>query len=247
MLCKDAGDLGKQAASDISNEIRDLLSKKEEIRMIFAAGESQMTFLDALSKEKNIDWKRIVCFNMDDFYDTKMPEEYTCGYQTKRQLYDQVNPKSIYLVGYNAPDPDKEARRFEAILQEQEEFDILCQGIGTSGHLALNEPFDTRFDDKALVRVVNLAEQSRKQLGDDPNFKSLGYIPAKGITMTIPFLMSARKIYTMVPLALKRPILERLFNLSAPTTDLPASILLQFDSILYIDRNSCPRELLSSF
>jgi len=54
--------------------------------VIFAAGESQMTFLDALAKEKNIDWNRIVCFNMDDFYDTRMPEEFTCGYQTRTQL-----------------------------------------------------------------------------------------------------------------------------------------------------------------
>lgn len=208
--------------------------------MIFAAGESQMTFLDALSKEKNIDWHRIVCFNMDDFYDTGMPEEFTCGHQTRTQLYDKVRPKSFYLLKYNAPDPYREARRFEAIMLDAGEFDILCQGIGTSGHLALNEPFDTDFEEKARVKVVDLAEQSKIQLGDDPNFRALGYIPSKGITMTIPALMSAKNIYTMVPLSLKRPILERLFALNAPANSLPASILLQTQSTLYTDRNSNP-------
>ncbi len=240
VLCKDAVELGRLAAFDVSSKIRELLDHKEEIRIIFAAGESQITFLDALAREKNIDWKRIICFNMDDFYDTGMPEEYTCGHQTKRQLYDKVNPKTAYRVRYNAPDPHEEARRFETIMRDQGEFDILCQGIGMSGHLALNEPFDTDFEDKAWVRVVNLAEQSIIQLRDDPNFKMLGYIPVKGITMTIPALMSAKNIFTMVPLALKRPILERLFKVKTPTTELPASVLLKVDSTLYLDQDSCP-------
>ena len=244
VLCKDDVELGRQAACDVANKIRELLADREEIRIIFAAGESQMTFLDALAEEKNIDWQRIVCLNMDDFYQKNMPEEFTCGYQTKKQLYDKVNPRRVHLVRFNAPDPAAEARRFEAIMQKEGEMDILCQGIGTSGHLAMNEPFDTDFNDKAWVRVVDLAEQSRIQLKDDPNFKALGFIPAKGITMTIPAMLTARYVYTMVPLGLKRPILEKLFALNTPTTELPATILLENDGTLYIDRNSCPQDLL---
>ncbi|MCG8606919.1 6-phosphogluconolactonase [bacterium] len=243
IVCKDELELGVQAASNVANKIRELLANREEIRVVFAAGESQMTFLDALATEKNIDWQRIVCFNVDDFYDTNMPEEFTCGYQTRKQLYNKVNPKQVHLVRYDAPDPDEEAKRFEAIIRESGGFDVLCQGIGTSGHLALNEPFATDFEERAWVKVVNLAEQSKIQLRDDPNFNELGYIPSKGITMTIPVLMSAKSVYTMVPLALKRPIMERLFALKAPTTELPASVLLQFEGTLYIDRNSCPQGL----
>ena len=224
----------------MAEKFRELLAKREEVRTVFAAGESQMTFLDALAQEKDIAWQRVVCFNVDDFHDTRMPETFTCGYQTRKQLYDKVKPKRVHLVRYNAADQDKEAKRFEALMRKEGDIDVLCQGIGTSGHLALNEPGDTDFDDKAWVRVVNLAEQSKIQLKDDPNFKALGYIPSKGITMTIPALLSAKHIYTMVPLGLKRPILERLFALKAPTPDLPASVLLKAEGVLYIDRNSCP-------
>jgi glucosamine-6-phosphate deaminase len=244
IICNDEFELGKKAASDVAGKIRELLAEDGEIRIALAAGESQMTFLDALAKERNIDWRKIICFNVDDFYDTRMPEKFTCGHQTKKQLYDKVRPKRVHLVKFNAPDPEKEARRFEKIILKEGALDILCQGIGTSGHLALNEPFDTDFDDKARVRVVNLAEQSKRQLEKDPNFKALGYIPSKGITMTIPLLVSAKNIFTIVPLGLKRPILERFFALKKPTTDLPASILLKSPGILYIDRNSCPGKLL---
>ena len=170
IVCADELDLGRRSAADVAGKMRELLAQREEIRVVLAAGQSQMTFLDALATEKNLNWQRIVCFNVDDFYERKMPEEFTCGYQTKKQLYDKVRPKRVHLVRYNAPDPEAEAKRFEALMHQEGAIDILCQGIGTSGHLALNEPFDTDFEDKAWVKVVSLATQSKIQLKDDPNF-----------------------------------------------------------------------------
>jgi len=79
VICRDELELGKQAASDVAGRIRELLAGRDEIRIVFAAGESQMTFLDAMAATRNIDWQRIVCFNVDDFYDTKMPGGFVAG------------------------------------------------------------------------------------------------------------------------------------------------------------------------
>jgi glucosamine-6-phosphate deaminase len=244
ILCKDEKDLGTQAAAAVAGKMRELLKQRNEIRMILAAGESQNTFLDALAREPEVAWGRVVCFNMDDFWDVRIPERYTCGYQTRTQLYDKVRPKQYHLVRFNAPDPYQEARRFESLLRTAGPLDILCQGIGTSGHLALNEPFQTDFDDSAWVKIVDIAEQSKRQLLKDPNFKALGYIPAKGITMTLPAMLSAPHVYTMVPLGLKRSILTKVFSSPAPTVSLPASILSTIEGTLFLDRNSCPLDLL---
>jgi glucosamine-6-phosphate deaminase len=94
--------------------------------------------------------------------------------------------------------------------------------------------------------VVDIAEQSKRQLSKDPNFAALGYIPDKGITMTMPALLSAQNVYTMVPLGLKREILTRLFNTSEPTVFLPASVLSTVEGTLFVDRDSCPAECLSA-
>ena len=244
IICEDAQDLGSKAAADVSSKIRGLLKQQEEIRMIFAAGESQITFLNSLAIQPEIEWSRVVCFNMDDFWDTRIPERFTCGYQTLTQLYDKVHPKQFHLVRFNAPDPHQEARRFELLLRASGPIDILCQGIGTSGHLALNEPFQTDFGDTAWVRVVDIAEQSKRQLREDPNFRDLGFIPDKGITMTLPAMLSAAHVYTMVPLALKRPILGRVLSTPSPTVALPASILSTVPGNLYVDRDSCPVEFM---
>lgn len=240
IICEDEHDLGRRAAHAVASQMRELLAQDDEIRMILAAGESQMTFLDALAAETDIDWSRVVCFNMDDFWETRMPQETTCGDQTLRQLYRKVNPKAYHLVRYNAPDPYEEAKRFESLMRTAGPMHILCQGIGTSGHLALNEPGETDFNDSAWVRVVDVAEQSKRQLRDDPNFKAFGTIPDKGITMTIPGMFSAPHIYTMVPLGLKREIIARVLATATPTTELPASILSSVESVLFLDRNSCP-------
>jgi glucosamine-6-phosphate deaminase len=244
IVCTGEHDLGASAAAAVGARMRELLAGHQEIRMVFAAGESQITFLAALCQQPGLDWRRVVCFNMDDFWDPRMPEQFTCGHQTQTQLYEKVRPKQFHLVGFNAADPEAEARRFAGLLSRAGAIDILCQGIGTSGHLALNEPGTTDFDDRELVRVVDLAEQSKRQLRDDPNFKGLGYIPGKGITMTIPALLAAANVFTMVPLALKREILTRMMAISEPTTELPATILHRTPGELYVDRDSCPRLLL---
>jgi len=240
IVCKDEFDLGLRASAAVAATMRKLLGNQEEIRMILAAGESQITFLDALAKQSDVEWSRVVCFNMDDFWDTGIPENLTCGYQLRRQLYDQVRPKRFHVVRFNAPDPELEARRFEGVLRAEGPIDILCQGIGTSGHLAFNEPGQTDFLDRTWVRVVDVAEQSRRQLASDPNFRDLPRIPEKGITMTTPALLSASHVFTIVPLALKRDIVARLFAISQPTEDLPASILFTVEGTLFLDWNSCP-------
>src|SRR5882724_8093269 len=74
VLCENENDLGARAASTVAERMRELLCSREEIRVIFAAGESQSAFLEALARERDIDWSRVICFNMDDFWDTRMAE-----------------------------------------------------------------------------------------------------------------------------------------------------------------------------
>ncbi len=54
-----------------------------------AAGESQGSFCPALARQLDIDWPRVTCFNMDDFWDTRLPQQYTCGDQTRRPIPKQ--------------------------------------------------------------------------------------------------------------------------------------------------------------
>jgi glucosamine-6-phosphate deaminase len=240
VVCDDEHDLGRRSAAAVARSMRRRLAAQDQVVMILAAGESQITFLDALAAEVDIAWDRVVCFNMDDFWDTRMPERFTCGYQTRTQLYDKVRPGRVELVRFGAEDPEAEADRIEALLRAAGPVDILCQGIGTSGHLAMCEPGQIDVGSNRWAEVVPLVEQSKRQLIEDPNFRDLGYIPEKGITLTLPAMLSAQEVFTMVPLALKKLILTRVLSTETPTTDLPATILRWYSGTLFCDRNSCP-------
>ena len=100
VICEDEFDLGQRASSAVAQQMRNMLDREQEIRMILAAGESQITFLDALSNERDIEWSRVVCFNMDEFWDlptsqsnTPAAIRYVPSYITK------FGPKAITLRG----------------------------------------------------------------------------------------------------------------------------------------------------
>jgi glucosamine-6-phosphate deaminase len=238
-LCRDAAALGKESAGAVARTLRRLLTRQPEVKIVFAAAESQVPFLDALAAQPRIAWDRVVCFNMDDFWAPRLPARLTCGAITRTHLYARVRPKAFHVVRHNGPDPAREARRFEALLRAHAPLDITCQGIGRSGHIALNEP-GADFRDPRWVRVVDVAETSKQQLMEDPNFRELGAIPDQGITMTLPALLASRYVFTMVPLASKRPVLTRLFSTPDPIPNLPASILSTRRGLMFVDRDSCP-------
>ena len=89
-VCADGRDLGRRAAASVSDAMRRLLEEKDGITVIYAAGESQGTFLEALASEPGIAWDRVDCFNMDDFWDPGMPERFTCGFQTLELIARQL-------------------------------------------------------------------------------------------------------------------------------------------------------------
>lgn len=181
IICEDELDLGERAAAAVSQTMRQLLEGQGEIRMILAAGESQIVFLDALARQAGIDWSRVVCFNMDDFWAPDIPAELTCGHQLRRQLYDKVRPKNFYLVQYNAPDAALEALRFESVLRSAGPIDTLCQGIGTSGHLAFNEPGQTNFQDSLWSEMLTLRSSRKDNWLEIRIFETLRAFPIRGL------------------------------------------------------------------
>lgn len=242
VVSRNAEDLGQRAAADVSAVLRRQLRLRDRATVVFAAAESQVTFLRALAATPGIDWARVVCFNMDELWDSGLPDDCTCAALTRELLQKRVRPRAWHCICQDAADPEREARRFEGLLKRYAPIDIVCQGIGRSGHIALNEPGHTDFTDERWVRVVPIVEASRRQLAEDPHFSRARHIPESGITMTLPALFSARHLFTIVPYAAKRPIITRLLGVRQPTPTLPASLLRVVRGTLYLDNASCPRQ-----
>jgi glucosamine-6-phosphate deaminase len=237
LIYQDVALLAKAVANTVRNTINSMLKEKDEINIVFSGAKSQQAFHVELAKFKDIDWKRINAYAVDEFYCPRMSAEYTVAQQPIRDLYSVVSPRSVNIMNYKADDPETERKRYEDLIRSHPA-DIACLGIGISGHIALNEPGQTNFNDELSVRVVNITEKSKHQLMNDANFMKLGFIPDKGITITLSELMRCPNIYVIVPFIEKAGIVKEFFE-NGITADLPASIVKNKENaVMFLDYNS---------
>jgi len=237
LVFEDVAALAARAAADAAAELRRLAAAHREVNAIFAGAESQMEFHRALAARTDVDWSAVNAFAVDDFWCPGMPEDCRVAAQPARDLYSRVRPRSVNSLNPDAPDPEAEARRYQALLRTHRPH-LACIGIGVSGHLALNEPGACSFGDERWVRVAALCSESKRQLESDPNFRRLPAIPERGITCTIPALMAAERVMAIVPYRAKAAVIRRFFQSPAGEA-LPATALkTQPGARLYLDADS---------
>jgi len=119
-------------------------------------------------------------------------------------------------------------------------------GIGENGHIAFNDPHVARFDDPALVTVVDLDEVCRQQQVNDGCFATIDQVPTHALTLTVPAIMNGRFLFCMVPAKTKAWAVYHTVNDPVSET-IPATCLRKHDSaVLYIDADSAEKLLSQS-
>ena len=199
-------EMGKAAAREVSRAMKRIIKEKGKVTMVFAAAPSQNEFLAHLTKNRNIDWSRITCFHLDDYVDLPRYHPNTFETYLKEHLFDHVNPRRIYFLKALMGSPARVARRMGSISGGTAGVDIACIGIGENGHIAFCEP-GADLNDPQMVRIIRINDRSVRQqyrdYKDDPNpkarYASLKAVPRRAFTLTVPTILSAREIYTIVP------------------------------------------------
>ncbi len=195
---EDRQQLGKDAATQLANTIRNLHLQQDKVNIIFASAPSQNEFLNALIAEEDIEWNRIHAFHMDEYIglDANAPQNF--GIFLKDRLFSQVPVAQVFYMNGNATDPEEECIRYAQLLREHP-VDIVCMGIGENCHIAFNDPHVAFFNDPKTVKIVDLDLTSRNQQVNDGCFASLDEVPETALTLTIPTLIKPAAIFCMVP------------------------------------------------
>jgi glucosamine-6-phosphate deaminase len=116
--------------------------------------------------------------------------------------------------------------------------DLVAMGWGENGHIAFNDPPYADFDDPHWVKVVALAEASRRQQVGEGHFHSLAEVPTHAITLTVPALLAPKQILCLVPESRKAVAVRDCLTLPI-SEDRPGSILRTIDHAhLYLDTDS---------
>ena len=229
--------MGEDAAKDIKDKIKELLSKKAEINMIFAAAPSQNDVLASLVADKSIEWNRVNAYHMDEYIGLDKDAPQGFGNFLKEHIFGLVPFKNVNYIDISAVDPEREADRYAMLLAENPT-DIVVMGIGENGHIAFNDPPVADFNDERLVKPVKLDEICRNQQVNDGCFKHIDDVPTHAMTLTVPALMSAPYQFCIVPAPTKAKAVYETLNGNIDE-HCPASILrTKENAVLYLDADS---------
>lgn len=229
-------EMGAHAAEEAAACMKDILSKKEEIQVVFAAAPSQNDFLAALSK-KDIPWERINAWHMDEYVGLGKDAPQRFGHFMDEHIFQLVPFKSIHYLFREGATPEEMCEAYSKALKAVH-IDIVFMGIGENGHIAFNDPHVARFDDPEIVKIVGLDDTCRKQQVHDGCFPNLDAVPTHALTLTIPVMMSADRIFNIVPTAFKANAVKT--AIEGPVTEsCPASVLRRHkNATLYLDKDS---------
>lgn len=229
-------EMGRAAAADAIDALAQMLADKAEVNIVFAAAPSQNEMLTAFRKASGIDWNRINAFHMDEYVGIKpgSPESFS-GY-LDNIIFKQLPFASVYRMNGMA-DPKVECQRYADLLRANP-IDIVLMGIGENGHIAFNDPPIADFNDPLLVKVVELEQSCRQQQVNDGCFATIDAVPKLAITLTIPALFKAKRLFCCVPGERKAVALRN--TLTGPVgVACPASILRKHDGVmLYADADA---------
>ena len=239
-ICKNSEELGRSAAKQVAQVLREVIAEKGEARIALSTGASQFDTLKALVEEPDIKWECVEMFHLDEYVD--LPETHVASFRKylKERFVEKVGElKATHFVDGTV----------EGIAKLTEEIrrapiDIGLIGIGENGHIAFNDP-PANFDTKEAYIVVDLNERCKKQQMGEGWFATIDDVPKQAVSMTAYQIMLCKRIVSCVPHKVKAEAIKNTLSAKDITNLVPATLLKEHpDFILYLDENSAS-EILS--
>jgi glucosamine-6-phosphate deaminase len=167
------------------------------------------------------DVSRITLFNVDEL--TNLPREYagSCYTMILNQIAGPLGiPEENFIMPPTLSDDfEAESRLFEERLAERGGADLQMLGIGSNGHIGINQP-GTPFESETWVSPMDPDFEARvRRETEVPAHIELG-----GLTRGIKNIMHTRKLILIAKGAHKADIVEQAI-MGPVTTDIPASIV----------------------
>jgi glucosamine-6-phosphate deaminase len=233
----DKAELGRQAAKEGAELIRQAIAMRGAANIIVATGASQFEMLTELLVAKGIAWEKVTAFHLDEY--VGLPITHPASFRLYLwQRFVSKLPLPLAAFHYvNAEgDPHAECQRLGDVIMRHP-IDVAFVGIGENGHLAFNDP-PADFKTEEPYLVVELDEACRRQQFGEGWFPTLSDVPRRAISMSCRQIMKSRAIVVSVPDRRKAKAVQQ--AVEGPVTPLaPSSILQQHDRVtLHLDRES---------
>lgn len=169
-------------------------------------------------------------FNLDEYVGLTRdhPQSYRAYMTAHLAGPTGMKPAQLELPSGDAPDPEAEAHRYEALLRRNGPLDLQLLGLGGNGHIGFNEPGSS---EDSRTRVVTLAPAT---IHANARFFGPGEdVPDHAISMGIATILSARRILLVATGASKAAAVRAMIE-GEIGPDCPASFLRRNSSVQVI-------------
>ncbi len=231
ILCESYEEMSKRAAELIKKQI----DAKPNSVLGLATGATPIgTYgrLIEMYNNKDIDFKNIVSFNLDEYYPISREDPQSYYSFMKEHLFDFINidVSNIHIPNGEAANPTEECTAYENKIEEYGGIDLQLLGIGRNGHIAFNEPSDTL---NSSTHLTNLTEDTIE--ANSHFFADKSKVPTHALTMGMSTIFKAKKIILLANGRSKLNAVKALFS-DEITTDIPVTMLkMHFDITVICD------------
>lgn len=191
-----------------------------------------------LYNKKEIDFKNIKSFNLDEYYGLDETNEQSYHYFMMENLFKHINMsmENINIPNGNAKNMEEECLNYERKIQQEGGIDIQVLGIGPNGHIGFNEP-NINFETKThLVELANKTIKANARFFEDED-----KVPKKAVSMGIKTIMNSKKIILLASGSSKADAIYKAVK-GKVTPEVPASILqIHKDVTFVIDKEAASK------
>ncbi|NLF28663.1 MAG: glucosamine-6-phosphate deaminase [Clostridiales bacterium] len=183
-----------------------------------------------MHREGLLDFSGVSTYNLDEYVglDGTHPQSYRRFMD--ENLFEHVNipRENTHVPLGTGPDPEGNARDYEAAIASAGGIDLQFMGIGRNGHIGFNEPSDAFADATAVIALTPSTVEANKRY-----FASAGDVPRTAVSMGVGTILRARRALLLATGADKAEAVRGMVR--GPITPmLPASALRLHQNCLVI-------------
>ena len=188
-----------------------------------------------LHREEGLSFRRVVTFNLDEYYGLPRTHPESYWRFMHDQLFDHIDlpAENIHVPDGTVPRTETFAwcQRYEEQIRAAGGLDVQVLGIGRTGHIGFNEPGSAR---DSRTRLVTLDSVTRRDAARD--FLGEANVPRHAITMGVGTILEARRIVLLAWGEAKASVIAQAVE-GVPSDALPASFLQGHPQVSFlIDR-----------
>jgi glucosamine-6-phosphate deaminase len=217
---------------------RDRLRAKPDLTICLPTGTTPTGVYDEMSRSVRaglVSFARARVFALDEFGGLAPDDPGRTRHTLQRQLIDSIDlpAAAFHFLDPDAADLARHCRDYDGAVGDG--FDLMLLGIGTNGHLGMNEPGSAPDSPTRRVDLHDATIQSSARYFAHTN------LPRWGVTVGLQGILAAKEVWVLANGGRKAEIVERTIHGDVSPAN-PASLLRRHPNCsLFLDADASGR------